>query len=112
MPWRVLRACITERGNVLRLGGFYREVSEASLQYCRILGVILGRALRHRFGLDLARAHYAGEYIEQPGNRVGSAAIALPGRVSLHCPNVFRPEIDPRAAAQPRAILPAMLVQT
>jgi catechol 2,3-dioxygenase-like lactoylglutathione lyase family enzyme len=39
MPWRVLRACIAERGSMLRLELFDREVSEPSLQYLRILAV-------------------------------------------------------------------------
>lgn len=46
MPWRVLRACIAERGNVLGFKRFDRKVSESDLQYFRILAVILGRALQ------------------------------------------------------------------
>jgi len=53
MPWRVLRSCIAERGNVLGLKRFDRKVSESVLQYFRILAVILGRARTRRLVLSL-----------------------------------------------------------
>jgi len=110
MPWRDLRACIAERGNVPRFKRFDRKVSESVLQYCRILGVILGRALGKRVSLDPTRAHHAGEYIEQPGNRVGLAAIEFPGRISLHRFNVIGAEIDPGATQKPRPVSPPMQI--